>query len=836
MSIRKSFAFGLFTVIFAATLSAQTARRPLKLDDLFRIKNVNDPQCSPDGRDVAFIVSTTDVKEDKSSAHIWLVGFDGKNERQLTNGTESESAPRWSPDGKYLAFTSSRTGPAKGSQVWLLDRSGGEAVQLTNIGMDLKGRLQGFEWSPDSKRLALVIGDPDPEADAGAGAAAKPPKPIVIDRYKFKQDGQGYLVSGRHSYVYIFDIATKKAERLTKGKWDESSPAWSPDGTKIAFMSNRHADADRDPDSQLFVADATAGATEKALTQVDLRVGRGRPEWSPDGKWIALLEGDEKKFSAYGQEHLTVVGSDGSSPATRVAASEALDRAVSAPRWGDDSKEIFATVTDDTYVYGVRIPIGGGSVTPVTDKKIVLGQRHSAGPCAVAISGDDNHPNEIYTAKLVGQTLKFDQLTHQNDPLFKELDLGATQAVSFNSKDGTEVHALLTTPPGYVAGTKVPLLLRIHGGPNSQEQHSFNTERQFFAANGYAVLAVNYRGSSGRGQKFSRAIAADWGHYEVEDLLAGVDHVVKMGVADPDKLGVGGWSYGGILTDYVIASDTRFKAGTSGAGTAFTVAFYGTDQYILQYDYEIGPPWEPKAWETYQKISYPFLHADRIKTPTLFLGGERDFNVPVQGGQQMYQALRSLGVETQLIIYPNENHGISRPSYVRDRYERYLGWYDKYVRKIPVEPKSVVAGWEGKWKGTLVNLPAKPGAVPVEVTMEIGAFPTTDGACAAWKTTYSEGGAVKSVKDYKLCRGTGPTDLYIDEGGLRLPARIIGDALVSPFKADDILLVSTMRLRGEVLEEEILTVDDKPAIKGVQPMVPKGVQRIELRRVPVMGN
>ena len=235
-------------------------------------------------------------------------------------------------------------------------------------------------------------------------------------------------------------------------------------------------------------------------------------------------------------------------------------------------------------------------------------------------------------------------------------------------------------PVGYVAGTKVPLLLRIHGGPNSQDAHSFSSERQFFANNGYAVLNINYRGSAGRGQKFSRAIWADWGHHEVDDLHAGVDHVVKIGVADSARLGVGGWSYGGILTDYLIASDTRFKAATSGAGTAFTVAFYGTDQYITQYDNEIGPPWDPKAWETYQKLSYPFLHAYRIKTPTLFLGGERDMNVPIQGSEQMYQALRTLGVETQLVIYPNENHGISRPSYQRDRLERYLAWYDKFLK------------------------------------------------------------------------------------------------------------------------------------------------------------
>jgi dipeptidyl aminopeptidase/acylaminoacyl peptidase len=167
----------------------------------------------------------------------------------------------------------------------------------------------------------------------------------------------------------------------------------------------------------------------------------------------------------------------------------------------------------------------------------------------------------------------------------------------------------------------------------------------------------------------------------VEDLKAGIDFAIKMGVADPDRLGVGGWSYGGILTDYMIASDPRLKAATSGAGTAFTVSFYGTDQYITQYDNEFGPPWNPKAWEMYMKVSYPFLHADRIKTPTLFLGGERDFNVPVQGGQQMYEALKSLGIDTQLIIYPNENHGIQRPSYQRDRYERYLAWYDKYLKK-----------------------------------------------------------------------------------------------------------------------------------------------------------
>ncbi len=682
MSTNKLFGILAIFLVCLTALHAQPGRRPLKPDDLARFREVRDPQCSPDGQWVAYVVSAIDVKEDKANSHIWMVSIDGKLNRQMTWSQESETAPRWSPDGKYLSFSSARAGAAKGSQVWLLDRNGGEARQLT----ELKGRLQGYEWSPDSKRLALVVGDPDPEAEAAApaegansGGKPKPPKPIVIDRYKYKQDGQGYLLSGRHSYLYLFEIETKKMERLTTGKWDESMPSWSPDGARIAFLSNHAVDPDREPSNQVFVAEAKPGSTERQLTQGSGRAGRSRPEWSPDGKSIAYLESDEKQYGAYNMDRLSIVASDGSSSPARVKAVDALDRGVSAPRFSTDGKMISFLVTDDRSVYPARVNLSGGKVERLLTPPVVVSSWTWGNGRVALLSGDDESYTEIYT--MDGGALR--RLTRQNDPLFAELAIAPTEEVSFKSKDGTEVHGLLTKPVGYLAGTKVPLLLRIHGGPNGQDQHSFSLERQMFAANGYAVLAVNYRGSAGRGQKFSRAIFADWGHYEVEDLQAGVDHVIKLGIADPDRLGVGGWSYGGILTDYLIASDQRFKAATSGAGTAFTVAFYGTDQYIIQYDYEIGPPWNPKAWETYVKISYPFLHADRIKTPTLFLGGERDFNVPVQGSQQMYQALRSLGVETQLVIYPNENHGIMRPSYVRDRLERYLAWYDKYLKKAP---------------------------------------------------------------------------------------------------------------------------------------------------------
>ena len=267
------------------------------------------------------------------------------------------------------------------------------------------------------------------------------------------------------------------------------------------------------------------------------------------------------------------------------------------------------------------------------------------------------------------------------------MQLATTEDISFKAKDGNEAHGLLVKPIGYVAGQKYPLLLRIHGGPNGQDQHSFSLERELFAANGYAVLNVNYRGSNGRGEKYQQAIFADWGNKEVVDLLAGVDYVVSIGVADPDRLGIGGWSYGGILTDYTIATTNRFKAAISGAGSALQLSMYGSDQYIYQYEHELGVPW--KSQDLWIKLSYPFFHADRISTPTMFLGGDKDFNVPVIGGEQMYQALRSLNVPTQLIVYPNQHHGLSIPSFNYDRLQRYVAWYDRFLKNSPIQAGTI---------------------------------------------------------------------------------------------------------------------------------------------------
>ncbi len=664
----------------ASLLFSQPARRALKLEDMHRFHDVRDAQISPDGKWVAYTVSTVDGAADKSDTDVWIASWDGKQHLRMTSSTENESSPRWSPDGRWLSFLSSRPGKAKGNQVWLLDRNGGEAQQFT----DVKGRLTSYDWSPDARQLLLVMADRDPNdpsdddrpaAAAPAGAPAKAPKPIVIDRYKFKQDIQGYLTQAA-ARLYLFDVASKKAEALTEASLEAATPSWSADGKWIAFMGRSGKDAERYNTTNVFVMEARAGATPREITHYDGVRGsasRGRPEWSPDGAKLTYLQSSGAKLGAYNMNRLAVVAVSGGEPKILT---DKLDRGVSAPRFTPDGAGIIFLVSDDASEYAARIPADGGEVQRLIRGPIAISSMDQGKDGRLSVlAANDSKSAEVHA--LENRELRV--LTHHNDGVLAEFNLGVTEEFSCRAKDGNEVHGLIVKPPDYVAGKRYPTLLRIHGGPNGQDAHAFNFERQIFAANGYVVVAVNYRGSSGRGEKYQTAISADWGNKEVLDLQAAVDHVLSIGLADPDRLGVGGWSYGGILTDAIIAKDQRFKAATSGAGTAFPLGLYGVDQYIMQYDEEIGPPWKV-GLDPWIRISYPFLHADQIKTPTLFLGGEKDFNVPLVGGEQMYQALRSLGIPTQLVVYPAQFHGISRPSYQKDRIERYLAWYAKYIK------------------------------------------------------------------------------------------------------------------------------------------------------------
>jgi dipeptidyl aminopeptidase/acylaminoacyl peptidase len=663
----KQVRLAFVAALLLASAGFAQGKRPLGADDIFNLEEVRDPQRSPDGKWVAYTVTRAIRESDKNDTDVWMVSWDGRQQIQLTFSPDSESSPRWSPDGKFLAFVSSRQG-AKGGQIWLLNRAGGDAFKLT----DVKGGVSEYQWSPDSTRFILAVTDPDPaETDVEKKDPPKTPKPIVVDRYRFKQDVGGYL-NARRSHLYLFDIAAKTSEPLTAGRFDESAPAWSPDGTQIAFI-RRHgeADVDRNPNQDVFVVAARAGAEPRRLTTTT--AGESGPiAWSPDGRMLSFLLGDEVKYSAYVQNKLVVMPATGGQARSLT---DALDRPARSPEFSRDGASIIFGVVDDRAEHVARVPVSGGRVERlITGRRVISSSSGgSDGALAVLASTAADVP-EIHA--LESGTLR--RLSRHNDRWIANRLLGATEDFTSISRDGTEVHGLIVKPPTYTAGRKYPTLLRIHGGPNGQDAHAFNFEREFFAANGYLVVAVNYRGSSGRGHAYQKAIYADWGNKEVMDLLGAMDHVVKAGVADPDRLGIGGWSYGGILTNYTIATDSRFKAATSGAGSSNQITMYGTDQYITQYDLEIGPPW--KAQDLWIKISYPFFHADRIKTPTLFMGGEKDFNVPITGSEQMYQALRSLGVDTQLIVYPNQFHGITIPSYKKDRLERYLAWYDKYLR------------------------------------------------------------------------------------------------------------------------------------------------------------
>jgi dipeptidyl aminopeptidase/acylaminoacyl peptidase len=634
-----------------------------------QFERVGPPVVSPDGDWVAYTVSQIDTKEDKGQTHLWMVKWDGSAHVQLTFGKEGASAPRFSPDGKYITFLSSRPGAAKGTQVWGMDRRGGEAQQLTAIADQ---DIEDYCWSPDAKKLLLTL-HPKAEPDAEEGKPPAPPKPIVIDRYHFKQDVQGYLRDDAWDSLFLYDLGTKKAEKLTTAKnVEEEDAEWSPDGALIAFVSNQDVDPDRSTNTDVFVVDPKPGSVARKLTTWQGPDG-GRIAWSPDSKSIAYTEGAKLALLEYSQARPAVVTLDGkvSYPAAK------LDRAVREPMYSADG-HLSYLVADDRNQYPAEVELTGNGDKRLLDQQgAVLGWSRAAGAAGhvAVLFTEDSKPAEVYA--LEGGSLR--QLTTHNDALMAELNLVPTEDVEFKSKDGTDVHGLLTRPVDFKAGTPVPTILFIHGGPNGQDEHGFDFLRQFVATKGYAELNVNYRGSSGRGQDYSKAIAADWGDKEVQDLLAGVDKAVSLGVADPNRLAVTGWSYGGILTDYTVASTDRFKAAISGAGVAAPMSFYGFDQYILQYDNELGPPW--KNLPLYIKMSYPFLEVDkRVHTPMLFMGGTSDMNVPLLGGEQMYQALRSLGRPTELVVYPGQFHGFTRPSYIRDRYERWLAWWDKYLK------------------------------------------------------------------------------------------------------------------------------------------------------------
>ncbi len=654
----------------AVTARTPAQRTVLTIDDQFLIERVGSPRISPSGRRIAYTVGTTDYDTNSSETRIWVVDRDGGAPVAMTGKGSSASSPRWSPDGGRLSFLSARDGGK--TQVWALDlTNGGEAEQIT----DAEDGVSGYAWASDGRRLVLVIKDPAPEKNPAAKtkSGADIAEPWVIDRLQFKRDYVGYL-DRRRNHLYTYDPAAGETVQITSGDYDDSQPVWSPDGRTIAFVSNRTDDADANFNTNIWLVDADNTDMGADPTQVTTNLGPdGSPVWSPDGARIAFITETDPDHAPYDIPKVAVIEPGGQA----MILTEGLDRGASGPIFSADGSSVYFLVADSGERHLAMIPTGGGRVTRIIDgprsvNSVTVGDDGTI----VALISEPHEPGNLYLREDSGDLRK---LTRNNDDMLAGIELAEVENVHFPSTDGTEIEGFVFKPLDFQEGVRYPTILRIHGGPVSQYTHGWNYEAQLFAANGYLVVTANPRGSSGYGKAFQMGIWQSWGEKDTQDVVAGVDHVIELGWADPDRLGVGGWSYGGILTNYVITQTQRFKAAIAGASGAHWISSYGHDEYQRWYRLEFGNPWEPEAREIFERLS-SYNDVDKITTPTMWVGGKEDWNVPIIHAEMMYQAVKSMGREALLVVYPNMYHGINLPYYRKDLHQRYLAWYDQHLK------------------------------------------------------------------------------------------------------------------------------------------------------------
>jgi len=695
-------------VLAAQQAAAAPARRAITETDLFRFVWIGDPQISPDGADVVFVRVAVNKKKDGYDTALWMVPADASAPpRPFTSGPR-DIAPRWSPDGRRLAFlrAAEKEGKPQPPQIHLMERAGGEARAIT----DLPKGANAPVWSPDGRTVAFTSTTNAKDLDARAkeprteGDADRESDVRVITRAIYRWNGRGYFDFTRPSHVWTAGVPTAgetapAPRQVTSGAFEEDEPVWSADGARIFFSSTRVAEPYYEaPDEDLFAVAAEGGAPA-LVTSIDGSIGAAAP--SPDGRRIAFrgtLNG--KPLRSYNQPDLFVVDVAGAPPRNLSAGFDfdvltGLAGDQRAPRggggapivWPKDGRSLLFVAAERGLANVRRLDLASGRLHDVTagEQEVMSFSASADGSRIVVLISTATEIGDLFVIDVGGDRVSPRRLTRVNAELGGELDLTAPEEISYPSFDGTQIHALVQKPPGFDASKRYPLILNIHGGPHAAYGYTFFHEMQWMAAKGYVVLYPNPRGSSTYGQDFGNLIQFRYPGDDHKDLMAGVDELIRRGYVDPGRLGITGGSGGGVLTNWAITQTDRFAAAVSQRSIADWGGFWYTSDFTLfNPTWFRAAPWQDQA--DYAARS-AITHVENVKTPLMLIEGEADHRTPpAEGGEQMFRALKFLRRPTVMVRFPDESHELSRsgkPWHRVERLQHIVAWFDKYLQGKP---------------------------------------------------------------------------------------------------------------------------------------------------------
>lgn len=668
-------------------------KRVITAEDLYNFEIINGCKISPNGKYVAFAVQRVDKKTEKKYSDIWIVSARGGGLKQFTYGDWVDSNPKWSPDGTQIAFLSNRN-DEKQPQLHIIPFDGGEARPLT----DMKGHFGYFEWSPDSKTLACEFTKKDKEALEREEDEQKKKLGVVarhITRVFYKLDGMGFLPKER-KHLWTIDVKSGKAAQLTDSEvYDEWEPHWSPDGTELLFLSNRTEEPDLDPEVvDLFIIPVEGGDFRKIDTFVGEKFGAG---FSPDGKWIAFF-GKEGRGQWWKQMRVWVVAADGSKAARNLTGKydfnvagwtiNDLNQIPPTPAtWSNDGSLIYFHVAyhGNTLLKAVSFSDAEPAVIDIIDDDGVVGKYmfDSSQDNLAFVHADMKSFGQIWVKNMKTDSLR--KVTHFNENWFRNIDLGSVEEVWFKGSSGNDLQGWILKPPMFDETKKYPSILEIHGGPVVQYGNLFMHEFSYLAAQGYVVYFCNPRGGDGYGEEHAKAIDNNWGTVDYEDIMAWADYLAKQPYIDLDRMGVTGGSYGGYMTNWIIGHTDRFRAAVTQRSVSNVVSMWGSSDFNWYIQMELGEkaPWEDdESLQNYWRQS-PLKYIKNAKTPTLVIHSENDLRCDMEQGEQIFVALKKLGVDTEFVRFPNEPHGVSRTGRTDRRIARLnhiLRWFDKYLK------------------------------------------------------------------------------------------------------------------------------------------------------------